>query len=305
MLKTEIIYICFWYTQVMSQYNDEQYTTIIPTAYLTSYPRIFTDIPYSKEIFTELEHILQQKDGAVVGEELKVKKLAPEIEARYLLVNNLLRKSGVHQVLELASGLSSRGLVMSRDPEVKYAELELGQMADIKKEIVYRLIGLRDNLRIVSGNALRLSDLEKAVEYFDHGKQICVINEGLLRYFDFSEKAQVARGIHLLLEQFGGLWITPDITLKKLLETQDKMTMPGKNKMISASTGKNYHGDNSFENSEQAIKFFEDQGFSVETHQFSEVASLLVSPRELDIAEIEAEKIISHGMVFVMRVAKA
>lgn len=288
----------------MKKYSDNEYTSIIPTAYLTAYPRIFTDIPYSREVFAELEHILQQRDGHGVDEELKVQKLAPEIEARYKLVNRLLEKAGVLQVLELASGLSTRGLVVASNPEIKYVELELEQMADIKSEIVSRITGSQDNLHIVNGNALILSDLEKAAKYFDENKQICVINEGLLRYLNFSEKAQVAHNVRVLLKQFGGLWITPDVTLKKLLETQDKTTMPGKNKIISVSTGKNYSNENSFENKEQAIKFFEDQGFSVEPHQFSEVASLLASPRKLAISESEAKKIISHGVVFVMRVAK-
>lgn len=287
----------------MDQYSDEQYTGIIPTAYLTAYPRTFTDIPYSKEIFVELENIVQRKDGHGIGEELKVKKLAPEIEARYKLVNHLLEKTGVQQVLELASGLSTRGLVMSEDSGVKYIELELEQMAGIKLEAIGRLTESRDNLHVVSGNALRFSDLNKAAKYFDDNKQICIINEGLLRYLDFSEKARVSHNVHILLEQFGGFWITPDVTLKKLLEVQDKTTMPGKNKMISTSTGKNFHTENSFDNARQAMEFFEAQGFTVQIHHFSEIAGTLVSPHELAMSESEASEIISHGVVFVMGVA--
>ena len=34
--------------------NNADYESIIPTALHTAYPLIFTDIPYSKEIFNEL-----------------------------------------------------------------------------------------------------------------------------------------------------------------------------------------------------------------------------------------------------------
>ena len=64
-------------------FENSEYESIIPTAIVTSYPRIFTDIPYEKEIFSK------------IGEE-NVKKvfldkmLAPELEARYKLANKLL-----------------------------------------------------------------------------------------------------------------------------------------------------------------------------------------------------------------------
>lgn len=287
----------------MERYSDENYISIIPTAYLTAYPRTFTDIPYSQEIFAELEHIKQQEGGQGINEEFKVQKLAPELEARYKLINLLLQKTGILQILELAAGLSTRGLSMVNNPNVKYVELDLKPMADIKTKIIDKLIDLPSNLHILDGNALRFSDLKKTIKYFDQNKQICIVNEGLLRYLNFSEKEQVAHNVYKLLEQFGGVWITSDVTLKKLLETQNAITMPGKNKIISVSTGKNFN-DNSFENEEQAIRFFENQGFVVEIHQFSEVADLLVSPQKLAISEDEVKKINHSGRVLVMRVAK-
>jgi len=285
----------------MNRFADEQYIKIIPTAYLTAYPRTFTDIPYSQEIFTRLEQKLQQESGDGADEVLKVQKLAPELEARFKLINTLTLETGILQILEVAAGLSTRGLAMTKDTHISYVELDLQQMADLKAKLVEELGGSPSNFHIVSGNALQASDLKRTVNYFDHKKQLCVLNEGLLRYLSFTEKAQVARNIHGLLEQFGGAWITSDITLRRLLQTQDSVTMPGKNTLVSASTEKDFI-ENSFVNEEQAISFFENLGFSVEVHQFSEVFDQLVSPGRLGIAEAETRDIIQYGRVFVMRI---
>ena len=84
----------------------ENFETISPTAILTSYPRTFTDIPYEKEIYNWL--------NKNCNKDVNLNKLlAPEIEARYKLIDKLINKSNINQVLELAAGYSSRGLIYS------------------------------------------------------------------------------------------------------------------------------------------------------------------------------------------------
>ena len=59
--------------------NKASYDEISPTAIVTSYPRMFTDIPYEKKIYDWLEKHCK--------EEVTLNKmLAPEIEARYKLI---------------------------------------------------------------------------------------------------------------------------------------------------------------------------------------------------------------------------
>ena len=75
----------------------ESFESISPTAILTSYPRIFTDIPYEKEIYDWLSKNCK--------DEVKLNKsLAPEIEARYKLTDKLMKQLNISQVLELAAG---------------------------------------------------------------------------------------------------------------------------------------------------------------------------------------------------------
>lgn len=284
----------------MPEIIDDDYTSIIPTAYLTAYPRTFTDIPYSKEIFDQLELIRAKGQLPELSEEFKIPRLAPELEARYKLIDRMLSQSDIHQVLELAAGLSARGLIMAADSSVEYSELDLEDMAAMKREILGTVATIPHNLHITSGNALRLSDLEQAIEGFDTSKPLAVINEGLLRYLGFAEKAAVAKNVHKLLERFGGVWITCDTTPKKFLATQDTVTKPGFNKGLVGMSGKDFSG-NMFEDEQHATKFFTDLGFSVEIHQFSEIASELSSPAILKLPDEEVAKLINFGVVVVMR----
>lgn len=282
------------------QFPDEQYTSIIPTAYLTAYPRTLTDIPYSKEIFEELEKLRAEQGKPVLGEDIKVQRLAPELEARSKLIDKLLRDIGIDQILELAAGLSSRGLVMTTDSAVKYTELDLPDMAELKREVLMRVTTISENLHIVSGNALRLADMEKAVESFDANKQLAVINEGLLRYLGFDEKAQVAKNIRYLLEKFGGVWITCDTTPKKFLATQDSVTAPGFNKSLAVIAGKDFQ-NNMFQSNEHVEEFFGGLGFSVEFHNFTEIEDELSSPEAMGLSAEEVREMLGSAVVVVMR----
>ena len=140
----------------------ESYESVSPTAILTSYPRIFTDIPYEKEIYEWL--------SKNCNEEVKLNKLlAPEIEARYKLANKLLDKQNVTQVLEIAAGYTSRGLSYSQNG-YKYVEMDLAEVNNKKKRIINELFEMNDNLHIVSGNALNMDDYVKCEEYFNSNK---------------------------------------------------------------------------------------------------------------------------------------
>jgi len=281
--------------------SDDSRNKVIQTAWLTAYPRIFSDIPFSTEIIDELVQVKQK----AIPDELRVKKLAPELEARYKLVSRLLCQNNFHQILEIASGLSPRGFIMSNDPTVDYVELELPEMIEDKRRIMEALISKgnltrRENFHLEAGDALNLNDMRQATRHFNVGKPIAVVNEGLLRYLTFPEKTIVAKNIGTLLKEYGGVWITPDITLRKLLETQDEVTMPGKNDRIQKMTNKNFD-QNRFENEQQAKEFFENLGFSVERHSWLEIIDELVSPKKLDISEDEVRKMILPAVVFVMR----
>lgn len=276
--------------------NDLDYEKISPTAIVTSYPRIFTDIPYEKEIYNWLEHHC--------NEEVTLNKmLAPEIEARYKLTNKLLDKYRIKQVLELAAGYSSRGLFYSKKG-YNYVELDLENVTKNKKEILHSIEkDIPENLNIISGNALKKDDFKKIESYFIIDKPIAVINEGLLRYLTFDEKRLVAQNIYDLLSKYDGIWITCDVTPKKFMKSQDK-ALPDFNKNLSNITSRNNLNDR-FEDENHIRRFFGEVGFElVEIHKFNEMKDELYSINELGIIDDKIEKTLEDAIVVIMKIKK-
>ena len=275
--------------------NDEKYREIIPTAILTAYPRTFSDIPYSQEIFDELQRHYGEIDDSLI-----VDRLAVELEARSKLIDRLLAETGASQVLEIAAGFSSRGLVFAAQPDTQYVELDLPDLAELKTQIVGNIAHIPENLHILGGTALRLSDFDEASQYFDTGKPVVVVNEGLLRYLTFDEKAQVASNIRGLLERFGGIWISGDGATKSFRDSQNK-NVPSVNTTLMNTTKRNNVG-NAFESQEHFREFFGNLGFTVEFHSYTEVQSELSSPQRLGLTSEEvSDKLLAYASAIVFK----
>ncbi len=276
--------------------NDKDYEEISPTAIVTSYPRIFTDIPYEKEIYNWLENHF--------NEEVTLNKmLAPEIEARYKLTNKLLDKYRIKQVLELAAGYSSRGLFYSQKG-YNYVELDLENVIKNKKEILHSIEKvIPKSLNIISGNALKNDDFKKIESYFKTDEPIAVINEGLLRYLTFDEKRQVAQNIYALLSKYDGIWITCDVTPKKFMNSQ-ALALPNFNKNLANITSRNNLNDR-FEDINHIKDFFGNIGFElIEVHKFNEMKDELYSVNKLNIFDEKIEKTLEDAIVVVMKIRK-
>lgn len=229
--------------------------------------------------------------------------LAPEIEARYKLTNRLLDKYRIKQVLELAAGYTSRGIIYSKKG-YNYVELDLENVVKNKKKILHSIEkNIPKNLNIISGNALKNDDFKRAKGYFKTDEPIAVINEGLLRYLTFDEKRQVAQNICDLLSKYGGIWITCDVTPKKFINSQDK-ALPGFNNNLTSITSRNNLNDR-FEDENHIRKFFGDVGFElVEIHKFSEMKDELYSVNELGIIDDKIEKTLEDAIVVIMKIKK-
>lgn len=284
----------------MEQQSKSPNEKISPTAWMIAYRRTFTDIPYSRDIFQELERLHKSLGEKANPNELKTPEIAPQIEARYKLVSRLIQESGVTQVFELAAGLSPRGLDMTSNSAINYVESDLQEISLQKKTIVDAIVNRRPNLHLEVANALDIDTWQTAVSHLDQEKPIIVINEGLLRYLNFDQKAMVAKNIHALLEKFEGQWITPDITLKKIVQSENDATTKRVEKFYK-TTGINIDA-NCFKNVDDAQKFFENLGFSVERHSFMEIIDKLVSPQKLGQSREKVEALLKNPVVFIMKV---
>lgn len=280
------------------------YDGVIPTGWLTAYGRTFSDIPYCTEMFEELEAMRSKTDSAPILEEMKDTKLAPQFESRHKLLNTLVGRTGIKQVLEIAAGLSTRGLEFTEDESVTYVELDLPNMMADKRTVLSSLvekgtIRKRQNLFIEDGSAVDLVNLQNAAKHFDTTQPIVIINEGLLRYLSFEDKTKYAENVRSLLANYGGAWITSDISLPKVFYKEDDI-MAVRRKRISEITGINV-ADNLFKDEEDAKLFFNDLGFEVESHSFLEVIDQLTTPEALNMAQDYVEAINASAVVFVMK----
>lgn len=272
-----------------------------PTACITACYRTFSDIPYSKEIFDILEKLRIINNEPDIPEELKRYERSPLIEARYKMDSLLISESKINQILELASGLSPRGLDITSNKNIKYVEIDLPIILETKKEIINTITKkiVNNNLFLESGDVLKENDLLKACEHFNEKEPLVIINEGLLAYLTLEDKKTLSKNIHKILSIFRGVWITPDIILpdsrgmknSKITYTQDL------EKLTGSTINKNR-----FENEKEAQIFFENMGFEVERRYFKEVYNNLVSPKKLNIAQEDVDKLIGLSVVFVMRV---
>ena len=285
--------------------ESNQYEKIGPTAWAVSYQRSLADIKYAKEIFEELITLIEsssEKDREYF-EKAKSSKTTAQLEARFKLINKILKEYNPKKILEIAAGLSPRGLAMAEEnSDLEYVEVDLPNMAIEKSKILRDLeeknIGTPKNLQVIAGDALDLETLLVATKNIKLGS-FAVVNEGLLRYLKFEEKKKVAENVKDLLKRFGGIWITPDITTHKAIVSTTK---GAEYQRIKDLAGIDIDA-NSFRDEQHAREFFQELGFEIESHRYSEVENDLVAPQKAGMTKDEIhDTIAATTPVFVMRI---
>lgn len=282
--------------------NKTDYTKIAPTAYGVAYLRKFSDIPLAAEIFDALEKSRQLSGKAYTPGSNSKDRLAPQLEARYKLVDSLVRDSKAVQVLEVAAGIAPRGInFATEDPGLEYVQMDLAEVANDIQNILDGLdIAVPRNLAIKVGDALSLNDLEVAVSNLNIDKPIAIVNEGLMRYLTFEQKTIYAQNVHSLLSKYGGVWITPDISLRSALEREDNESA-GHTESLKERTGIDV-SKNVFDDEAHAMTFFQDLGFKIERHSFLEVSESLASPAKLGMSDEDVTALNEPCLAFVMTI---
>jgi O-methyltransferase involved in polyketide biosynthesis len=134
---------------------------------------------------------------------------------RHLMIDYLLREANVHDVIELAAGLSRRGATVSADPRIRYVELDLPAVVAKKRALLDRTeegraVLARDNLSFVGADALS-ADL---AAWCPRDRPLFVIAEGLLMYLSAEAQrrlfvriaalADIASEVHLAFDLVPG-----------------------------------------------------------------------------------------------------
>lgn len=233
---------------------------VSPTAVIPAFARgDHTDIPWAKEMVTALRERgvdLSSSPWSETG----AANYAAFMEARFKSVNHILKEHGSSQVLELASGLSPRGMDLAQRGVV-YVEADLPESVARKREIVTAILGaVPANLHLCAASVIDREQLLACAAVFGK-KPVAVTTEGLLRYLTFDEKRRLSANVLELLARFGGMWVTTDIHLRKfLLGHRRALRHATETERLGRDLDPNY-----FDDLDHARQFFEECGFEVES----------------------------------------
>jgi O-methyltransferase involved in polyketide biosynthesis len=262
--------------------QEASYEKISTTAKLVAHIRSFTDIPFTKEIAAASGAEKDFQTLAGKSAELMTEQFAFNWEARYKTTDQIIARYHITQVLEVAAGLSPRGLEMTEDPNVVYVATDLPEILEQEKAIAESILAKmnihRPNLHFRIANALDRESLLQAAIPFRPDKAVAIITEGLLPYFTRDEKETLAGNIRDLLKQHDGIWITPDVGTKQLLKfvSQVDGTMQQRMQNIYDATERDIEQD-TFEDENDVRQFFTNAGFTIEEYPYSNVLEDLSS----------------------------
>lgn len=124
---------------------------------------------------------------------------------RHAMIDHLLCEAGARRVIELAAGLSRRGVAFSADPALHYTEVDLPAVIEKKRALLARseagrAVLARPNLLLVAGDVgeISLDDLAPPAE------PLFLIAEGLLMYLEPDAQQKLWARAHALLARAGG-----------------------------------------------------------------------------------------------------
>ncbi len=177
------------------------------------YFRGFSDIPYGREL-SELAHAKEQA-RSILGQAFDdAHYLAVTAEARFKKINACVKN--FKNYLEVASGLSPRGLLFTEDASVNFLATDLPNVSEQRAAIVSTVIEThnltRPHLGFIGVNALKMSDMLRASALLPPGP-IAIISEGFMIYLTKSEKARFLEIVGAILRQRHGALITSDVLI--------------------------------------------------------------------------------------------
>lgn len=124
---------------------------------------------------------------------------------RHLLLDRMLAEEKPVQVVELACGLSRRGVTVSADPGVRYLEIDLPRMVARKRELLEatdagRAVLARPGYTLMDGDATG----EGWAAFVDPALPVVVVVEGLLVYLDDAARRLLWTRVARVLRHSGG-----------------------------------------------------------------------------------------------------
>jgi O-methyltransferase involved in polyketide biosynthesis len=282
--------------------STREFDKISPTALLVAYVRQFSDIPYTQEIAALSNAGAIANEFVVQGQKQPV-MMAAVVEARYKAIEQVRAQFNHTQILEFASGLLPRGMILSENSDITFIESDLGVMLHQKQQLVVQLIGDRSNLHFIEIDATDNLNALSLSKYFRSDRPVTVLCEGLLMYLTLPEKQRVFANVKTILQTYGGVWITFDFTTKEIgqMRRRDPVIRQVFDK-IATSTNRTF-AENEFDDLDHAYRFIQEQGFQVESFNMAEMIDRLKCLSTLGINRELAKAVLSATPVFALTLA--
>jgi O-methyltransferase involved in polyketide biosynthesis len=192
------------------------FSTIGPSARSLLVMRAQTDAPFARQAAELLfggDQLAAEiaRVAALPGSELRRRHFVERTRS----IDTLLAEAGANCILELAGGLSFRGLAWAQQHAGTYVDSDLPDMIATKRQLIDALAPgpLTGELRLAALEVLDAAAFAATVAAIPDGT-FAIVNEGLLMYLDDSEKQRLAANIRAALALRGGVWITADVYLR-------------------------------------------------------------------------------------------
>jgi len=281
--------------------ENDNFSRISGTALLCLEARAkFTDLPYVKEMFNYVYRKTEYCSSLLFDKIMKnpsSRKRISTLETSYVAINEILMNLN-HPVIEIAAGLSPRGLEFS--DKVPYMETDLPDMISLKKEIAGK-IKPRSSHYFAS---LNIIDKESFYYFFKNlppdfdGKPVAVVSEGLMMYFSEREKVQMRDNLAGLskIHNNAVYWVTTDFSARDTF--QDDILIDTVMKNVEKSTKRKL---NRFSSDADVRKFLNSASLKGKVFSIEHIADKLSCLDKLDIPKDELRDILHLSRPWVIQ----
>lgn len=187
---------------------------ISPTAHYTGYTWHRLGLPHSALFTTPTGRALHAAYRWVLDAPTNLRGqqsvLTRTLRNRHALIDNSLRALAPDRVVELAGGLSPRGVEFAVAGDVDYTEMDLPPMVALKRRLLERRASaelkaqLLDRWRVEAVDVLSPTFAEHLRAALAGARRPVVIAEGLVGYFGRPQQLQLLRDIATVLGEFPG-----------------------------------------------------------------------------------------------------
>lgn len=269
----------------------------------------------------DAQKLLPYIDMSAVNDPERAAAIPPEIylaykvqtETRFNYSNIAVFDSGCDVIVDLPCGYAPRALAAAR-AGIQYYGFDLPAVINEMTVAVDKVASEEEKkyIHFASVDATNYDSMRSALD--GAAGKICIVMDGLVGFFTSHELDSLVSNIHRLLDEFGGVWITPDpyvnmatgAIFSTVLGNSGtdviKAMLEGSSKVADTRSGKNAMSDGDPAN---AADYLKRHGFEVEMVNYADKLPMLHSLGNDKEAMDRLRKAYAEVNLFVIRAKKS